>query len=300
VLAYSSSVTCTPAESEATADAASAGFAFPALEGSTISVARMTSSIKSARTARGQETIVEAVAHGVEIGPLQIGEVRTTATTRAKGRTGTAAAEIVRRWCRVQLAGEPPIEDCIDPTSPESQALIDQVNQTLGRVRISVPEVLMEATDGGYQAVVTKHPDVRAADIAVNDDESHTVPGLQLVIYDDGAEGRNRLVLQLAGVHAESRYGIQAIPDLIPTIFERLPHDLGRVVPRTDAKPTDDSSDNWLKRIMRQPRKAIRHAVRLLLNNPREFALLFLLLAILATPLYLTIRRRMFELEVTS
>lgn len=302
VLQYSSAVSCDPAGT-ASADAASAAFAFPGLEGSVISFARTTSSVRSVRTERGQETIVEAVAHGVQIGPLQIGEVRTTATTRAKGRTGTAAAEIVRRWCRVRLAGEPPIDDCIDPASAETRALIDQVNQALGRVRISVPDVQKEASPGGYQAVVTKHPDVRAADEAVNDDDSHTVPGLQLVVYNDGIEGRNRLVLQLAGVHAESRYGIQAIPELTPSILDRLPGDPGGVLqPGADVPLFEQPSPpgSLVKRVLRSPAKALREAVRLLVNNPREFALLFLLLTIIAAPLYLTIRRRMFETEVSS
>lgn len=302
-LQFSSSVTCDPAAAKATADAASAALAFPGLDGSVISVARTTSSVRSVRTARGQETMVEAVAQGVQIGPLRIGEVRTTATTMAKGRSGTATAEIVRRWCRVQLEGGSPIEDCVDPTSPDMRALIDQVNQALGRVRISVPDVLMEATPGGYQAVVTKHPDVRAADEAVNDDDSHTVPGLQLVIYNDGIEGRNRLVLQLAGIHAESRYGIQAIPDLSTSTVDRVPRDLGGLLqPAVDAPVPDRPSSPGaiVKKVLRAPAEAIRHALKLLVNNPREFALLFLLLTILAAPVYLTIRRRMFETEVAS
>lgn len=300
ILKYSSSVSCDPVAGTASANATSAAFAFPGLDDALVSVARMTSSVRSVHTERGQETIVEAVAHGVQIGPLQIGEVRTTATTRAKGRTGTAAAEITRRWCRVQLEGEPPIEDCVDPTSAETRALIDQANQGLGRIRISVPDVQKEATPGGYQAVITKHPDVRAADEAVNDDDSHTVPGLQLVVYNDGIEGRNRLILQLAGVHAESRYGIQAIPDLSSPV-DQLPVDLGDVPPPAAVVPDAPTLPGTVvKRLVPAVVDAAREVVRLLVNNPREFALLFLLLTILAAPVFLTIRRRMLETEVAS
>lgn len=216
------------------------------------------------------------------------------------GRAKTAAAEFLRRWCRVQVDGQPPIQDCVDPTSPDNLALIDQVNQALGRARVTVPDAELQATPGGYQAVVTKHPGVRAADEAVNDDDSHTVSGLQVVVYNDGPEGRNRIVLQLAGVHAESRFGIQPIPDLSSSILNRLPHVFDVPTPPIVTAPTETPPASIVKRIIRAPGRAIRGTVRWLVNNPREFALLFLLLTILATPVYLTIRRRLFEKAVTS
>ena len=40
---------------------------------------------------------------------------------------------------------------------------------------------------------------------------------MEIVLYNDGAGGRSRLVLQLAGVHTESRYGITPIPNLTGT-----------------------------------------------------------------------------------
>ncbi len=301
-LQSSSAVTCEPAAAKATADAVGAAVALPSLDGAIVTVARTSSSVRSLRTARGQETIVEAVAEGVRIGPLQIGEIRTTATTRAKGRTGTAAASLTRRWCRVHVDGEPPIEDCVDPSSPETRALIDQVNQVLGRIRIGVPEARSEATPGGYQAVVTKDPDVRAADEAVNDDDTHTVSGLELVLYNDGPEGRNRLVLQLAGVHAESRYAIQPIPDYDtePSIIDRLGPPEAPVVDGGPPTRPNAEQEPVLKRVFRKPAELIRRGIELLVNNPREFALLFLLLVIIATPVFLAIRRSIFETEVTS
>jgi hypothetical protein len=297
---FSSSVMCDPRAVKATADAAAAGLTLPDLADPIVSVARMTSSVRSVRTERGQETIVEAIAEGVRIGPLRIGEVRTIATTRAKGRSKTASATIDRRWCRVTIDGEPPTEDCIDPTSPENRATIDQVNQALGRARISVPDAAVDASAGGYQAVVTKSPDVRAADEAVNDDDSHTVSALQLVIYNDGPEGRNRIVLQLAGVHAESRYGIQPIPDIDNSRGADVPSLDVPVDNSSQVLPTDTSPGSAFKRFFRKPGRVLRHAIGWLVNNPREFLLLFLLLTILATPVYLTIRRRVFEQVVTS
>jgi len=64
--------------------------------------------------------------------------------------------------------------------------------------------------------VVIKHPDQFDADKTVNNDPSHTASAMEIIYYNDGGEGRNRLVVQLAGVHTESRYGINADPHVQP------------------------------------------------------------------------------------
>ncbi|HVM41693.1 MAG TPA: hypothetical protein VM618_13040, partial [Acidimicrobiia bacterium] len=208
--AVAANVACDSASGTASAAASAAPLAVPSPADPLVSVGKTWTDIATTRTDLGQVTVATAVAQGVRIGPLSIGEVRSLATSRAKGRTGTAAVDFERRWCGISLTealgavpdagvstpavpgvpGGPPTSpadpvfeaglltnDCIDPdTDPLARQLVDELNQAVGKVRVSIPDVRADATDGGYQAVVTKHPDVRAADQAVNDDDSHTVP----------------------------------------------------------------------------------------------------------------------------
>jgi hypothetical protein len=265
---------------------------------------------------------------GVEVGPLTIGTITTVATAKAHGRTDTAHAELEREWCDVQLNGTVVIESCEDPeNSDDIQRAIDTVNQSLQRVRLSIPAAEVSSSDGGYQGIVKKDPGVIAADRTINDDESETVPGLQVTVYNDNSEGRSRVITQFASVRAESRYGIVVLPEFYTPEFpngsskpgdgsregtspsvirtEPIPFVAGRPpsfgVQYLDARlAASDAEANGnigpertpLGQLIQNPLGALLEWLR---QSPREFALLFMVFSILALPVYLILRRRAFE-----
>lgn len=314
--AFTATVTCN-AELTAVAGQADVMRApLPSALGVSVTVGHLSSSIQSQATPEGQLTVATATAEDVTIGPLHIGSIRSTATSWARGRTGTAGVSVKREWCGVMLGDQGTASACVDPTTdPQIIALIDDLNQALGKVRLSVPDATASATPGGYQAVVSKHPEVVAADRAVNEDDSLTVSGLQIVVFNDGAEGRDRFIIQLAGVRTESRYAVVALPafeipefpelELIddpivealelaaaePPRFETLP-----AIPASFESP----APSILGRVLPAPLQALRNLFGWLRNNLTEAALLFLFLAILATPVYLFLRRRAFERAMAS
>lgn len=322
-LTFASNVTCDLSRVLGRASAASRAFSIAPPGTPGLTVARTAAQATSAKTGEGQVTTVTATAEGVVVGPLQIGRVYTQAVTKARGRTGTASTSLTRLWCGITIAGVA-VEHCIDPTTDENQAAIDDLNQGLQRLRITVPrangeEANGEATPGGYQAVVTKDSEVRAADSAVNDDDSHTAPGLQATFYNDGAEGRSRVVVQLAGVHAESRYGIVQIPQFttpgltLPTSLSAPAYTDGGFVPPRPGRlvgtagydeyfieqpvltARDEATEVLMDQVRRAPVSALRNFLNWLVNNPREAALLFVMWALLGFPVYLIARRRSFE-----
>ena len=299
-----------------------------------VSVARMFSVVDTVRDENGQTTTAMASARGIAVGPITIGEVRTQSTTRAHGRPGTTSSTIIRRWCGVQGPGFE-IPGCVDPMAPETQATIERLNDKLGKLRLEIIPAETTATPGGYQALVVKDPVVATADAAVNDDDSITVPGMQVIYYNDGWQGRNRYIVQLANVRNESRYGISESPDF--GLDESVPEDIADEPVEElqdivdDASPVlaiadppmelarDDAYEEYyelegalpasasrpfislpakgrpfLERLLRVPAAILKSAISLLVNNPGQFALLFALWSLLATPVYLALRRRSF------
>jgi hypothetical protein len=219
---------------------------------------------------------------------------------------------------------------CIDPTDPKNAEFLETLNRSLlGKLRISVPDPNGEdgegeASPGGFQAVLTKHEDQRGGDLVVNDDDTHAVAALEATYYNDGAEGRNRVIVQLASVHAEARYGITVVPDFGGVAgfdpgdgngsFEG--GDEPELGPPLDIPPAEEWVEegeifeialagdelpfgelvpgNPIGRILRTLPDALGDILRLLIQHPREFALLMLVFAILGTPAYLAYRRRQF------
>lgn len=350
VLASSSTV-CDAARTAVTTAAEAAGFSLAEAAEPVFSVARTASSVVSRRDpAQGQLTVAYASAEGVRLGPIVVREVRSFAITRAKGRTGTAETTLVRQWCGIGSADAEklehqtvlpiPTQECIDPASEANESFLSTVNAGLTKMRLSVPPAngpepragdrRGEATDGGYQAVVVKDPDVRAGDEGVNDDTTYTVSALEAVVYNDGWQGRSRVVVQLAGVHAESRYGIAKVPDFggfgppTTSTVDDAPPTTGESggesgdgssdvsggslpVPeeyfeefgsdetvRTVASRPFRGSSNPVLRLLQAPAEILKRAIELLVNHPREFALLFVMWSVLAAPGYLFLRRRAF------
>lgn len=154
----------------------------------------------------GNVTEASASAYGVEIGPVRIAEIATTATTVAHGRPGTAEASFSRTISGVTAPGFS-CQQC----DPEQVAEV--LNQVLGLrvlVRVPAPDPAYhpEGSDGGYQALVTKDQQLAVSERTVNADPTDTVVGLEIIVYTDGGAGRSRQIFQFAGVHAESHYGI--------------------------------------------------------------------------------------------
>jgi hypothetical protein len=223
----SSEVGCNASQPGASASSSQGVLALPSAADPQLSVARTFSSSRSIRTAEGQVTVSYASASGVKIGPLSIAEVRSLAVTKARGRSGTTDGVLVRQLCGLSTqAADATVTEpgCVDAASGQVKAYFEQLNgAVLQKAQLSVPEGTVQETPGGYQAVVTKHPGQRAADQTVNDDDSHTVAALQVTLYNDGSQGRNRLVVQIAGVHAESRYGVVELPDFATGFDDAAP-----------------------------------------------------------------------------
>lgn len=329
----SSAVQCDASVAGASARASAHGLAYPDADAPVISIGHTWTDTTTSKTLKGQVTTATAIVEGVRVGPLMIGELRSVAATQARGRSGTATVEHSRTWCRISIDGladflpdadeensmdVPPshvndgvvTDGCVDPDEDkQTRELLDELNQALGRIRFSVPPASTEATDGGYQAVATKDPNVRAADQAVNDDDSHTVPALQAVIYNDGPEGRSRVIAQFAGVHTEARYGIVLLPDFdvpefpdvdLPAITTDpfVPPTVAGTRARTIEDPVriitigNEPPDNPLAQFFNAPAQVLQQFLSWLINNPLEAALLFMLLSLLASPIYLTLRAR--------
>lgn len=309
-------VACDGTARRASGSASSAVLALPETGEPTIAVGRSTSAATTTLTAEGVVTTVTATATDVLVAGITIGRVETSVTTKAHGRTGTTKVSFSRRITDVNGPG-------IACASCDPAAVVSAVNAALGqRVRASLPDVTQTASPKGYQALVLKDPQLRDSDRALNDDDTFTVAGLQVVLFNDGRFGRSRVVVHLAGVQAESRYGIFVLPDatdgvdaaggpdLLPAVD--VPGgsvDVPSVTVGVDPVPVaaDTSIAGQLAPVVANlasgnPAKAAVEAVkvgtRLIVSHPREFALLLTMWSLLAAPAYLGLRRRWMHEEL--
>jgi len=326
----SSHASCDAAHAVGDASSSTAAFSVTGPGEPTVAVGHVTSSITSAITKEGQETVATATATGVRVGPLTFGQVMSSAHTKAHGRNGTAKAEFVRQWCNISNGGTPLVGGCIFPDDPDNKATIDRLNTLIGKIRISAPDVDTQGTPGGAQAVVIKNEHQQDADKTVNNDPSVTASAMEITYYNDGAEGRNRVVTQLAGVRTESRYGITPVPTFNPGPQTTTPAPTPEpdapstvetpAAPAPSAASTPDtfttpsgqrvvtitarpvSSTHVLRlpapgrplveRILRVPGEILKAGINLLVENPIMLLKLASVWTLLATPLYLALRRR--------
>jgi hypothetical protein len=273
--------------------AARAGIAVPGGGGAPLlAVAEATSSVRAVLTPQGIATTVAAVAAGVRIGDVTIGRVATAVTTVAHGRTGTAAVAFSRLISDVHGPG-------IDCLRCDPEAVVAALNRALGlRVRARLPEAMELASPRGFQAVAVKDPAQRDSDRTMNDDDTFEVAGLELVLYNDGSFGRSRLVVHLAGVRAESRYGIFLLPEERPgeRVVTPLPPPSPPRVPvaQAPAQPPPGPSPGVRRilRILRVPGDLVAGGFGLVVSNPKEFVMLFGTWSLIAAPVALALRRR--------
>jgi len=319
-----------------------------------VSVSRVESRVDTIHDPeKGQYTRAQAIATGVIVGGVSIDEIVSEATTQAKGHDGSALTTFHRVWCGIHARDASGVDlfppACFDPDDPANAPIvqtINTVNQRAGRVWITLPPLEQTKTPHGYQAIVQKDVDAQASDTGVNHDSTATVPGMQITVFNDGAEGGNRMVVQLANVQADSEYGVITVPDfgqgggdtttttpVVPTTAA-LPAVTTRSQPsaprtstvsrtrRVTKKPParreasrisrpatrvpmknvsaveplhaqlPGAGQNIIERALRAPAQILRDAIHLLVTRPGDFALLFCLWSLLATPIYLFMRRR--------
>lgn len=306
----SGKVSCDGSKRAADAVASSSALALPDVANPTFAVARTTSASKTELTAAGVVTTVSSGAYGVHIAGVTIGRIETAVTTKAHGRTGTTSVSFKRTFADVTG----PNLACV---SCKPEQVVAAINTAVGqRARASLPEGQTTASPRGFQAVAVKDPELRDSDRALNDDDTFTVAGLQVVIYNDGRFGRSRAVVQLAGVQSESRYGIFVNPEVGEgTVGDALTGEVSSELSAADVDvsvigfgpdplaPVAASSGSALGDALGtvgdvasaaalMPPRLVAKGISLVVHNPRELALLAGLWSMLAAPLYLGLRRR--------
>jgi hypothetical protein len=181
-------------------------------DGLDVSVARATTSTKiRLDKAKGLVTTATARLEGIHIDGISIASLTSTATSFAHGRNGTAGTV----FDKPQIAGVsgPGVPSC---DACDFDAVVNALNTALaGRAefrRVFPEPDLAKGSPGGYQAGILKSQKQQASDSSLSADRSVEVPALELVVYNDNpAEGRARQVYQLAGVRADSHYGIELL-----------------------------------------------------------------------------------------
>jgi len=291
-----SSAECDKATQLANASADTAVLALPGATAPVLSIAHASSTVGTAKTAEGIVTTVTATASGIRIGDIfTIGRVHTEATTKAHGRSATTVAQFKRAISDVHGPGIDCAAIC------DTKAVVDAFNQAFasqGRMRALDPFSL--ASPHGYQGLVVKDPGLRASDSVILNDDSDTFNGLDLIINNEGfnentsgPNARSSLLVGLAGVHAESRYGIFPIAiggSGTQPPFSPITNQVPGVITGPPPNPGNLLGNNQPP--MPTPAQVVRQVWRLIVNNPGEAALLFALLLALGSPVYLGMRSR--------
>ncbi len=158
----------------------------------------------------GIETISKATVKGIDIGGvIGIDEMNVSATSVAKGYAtdagSSAHVETKREFIGLSIAGQRQCAVC-DP-----KEVVNAINSFIGPIgyaRAAAPESdWAGGTVRGTKAVVQKNLPLQDADRVTNDDGSTEWPGLEIVLYRDGAtRGRGRWELQFGGVFSQAQF----------------------------------------------------------------------------------------------
>jgi hypothetical protein len=344
-----STVSCDATTQATTASSELAAGGLPGIPNPTVSIAHASSQTTSQLTDHGLVTTASATATGINIGgQFSIGRVYTQAITQAHGRSGTTQAG----FTRVISDAHGPGLDCAATCDP--QQVVNAINQQFSghlAVVMAPPEKL--ATPHGYSAVVAKDPGQRSVDQLLNDDDTVTFDGLDVVLIDDNSYGsldrvtfdsagnpqfqpgapaggnRSRFVVGLAGIQAESHYGVFPLVEggggggggtsavtgslgtpneagtpgseyVIPPNIARGEGIIGVPGYRLASSPGTPAQvkhhpglvSRLLHGLLRPFQEALKKFWALIINHPVEAVLVFLILSLLAIPLYLGYRRR--------
>jgi hypothetical protein len=252
----------------------------------------------------GVVSTVTATAKGITVlgEVLKIGDVQTTATSKAHGRKGSAKSEFKREVSKVFLNGNLLCEkDC------DTQTVADTVNRNLaGRVRIEFPspEERSEASPGGYQALIRRVPGEALEETILNEQppDRLEVPGMVITVFQDVLVP-GRTVTELAAVETEARYGISLLggdfEDTLPLLdlpgegpLFGLPAgadlDAGGSLSDISGGTGGGSSDQPQGIVSGTP---VSTAGRLIWNGLRSGLKLWPIWAVLLAPIYLSARR---------
>jgi hypothetical protein len=277
---------------------AQAGLARPAsLEGVTIGYA--SSSVSSLHLPTGgMGTVAQAIVKDVDIlDRVHIGSLETDASTWAHGLPHTAGARLVRTFSNVQIDTNGDGTPDFSCTVCEPDAVAAAANAALlGTASVTIPGVdkafYPNGSPGGYQAVIEKDRYQSYADRSLNDDDELEVPGLQIVLYNDAHAGRTRHVVQIAGVEAESHYGIYLLPtgetQPPPPIVTPPAVTLPPVVP-AKVTPPSPVTRSFVERVVTK----LKQGIGFFATGARRAGLLGALWLFLLLPVYLGVRRRL-------
>ena len=272
------------------------------IDGTGVTVTRATSST-SVRLdpVKGLVSTAEAKVEGLRIGNVTIGYLKSTATSYAKGRKGTAFTEYPVP--EVGYIEGPGVPHCA--TGCNLDAVITQLNNAFsGRMEFRRPPPqsdLIEGSPGGYEAGVLKSQKQKASDNSLSGDSSVEIPALEVIVYNDNpAIGRARQVFQFAGVRVDSHYGIQPIEASLGGVGGEVVGD-GSAADGSALDEVDDGlplpsaivspPENPIVRFFRQAVAGVLEGLRILFANPREALLMATVWALLAAP-FLAARRR--------
>lgn len=150
---------------------------------------------------------VVSTVRGLEVPGGHIGLIQTKATSRAKGRAGTATTTYERRFCGIDL---PTLQrsGCGDPKAVATA--LAKVIGRYGEVRLRDPDkVLAAGTPGGYLAAVQRDRLEAFSDKFISRDSSNAVPALEIIVYNDSQNrGAGRQIFGFAAVEVSSTYAI--------------------------------------------------------------------------------------------
>jgi len=168
----------------------------------------------------------EAFARGIDInlpgGSLHLGSVEQTAAAHSGGGPRTASATRQVQVSDVAItAGGQEVRLCEGVCETDPQGLAAQINSAfpgLIHVEFPPPDDRFRASGygspGGYQAVIQASPAEEYGDQQFNGmpaGESTFLPGMRIVLYDDGRTQLDREVLDLAGVQVDTQLGRQPL-----------------------------------------------------------------------------------------
>ena len=201
----------------------------------------------------------------------------------------------------------------------------ERLNQDLrgrGKIRFRPPDpTLLAGSRSGYKAGVRRPASDEFEDVRISRDLSPALPAMELVLYNgDSPNAPGRQFFHFAGVQAATSYGIACLygerpdgrcagadegfvdeegPESGPTAGPGGPEVVTIVEPgeRTTVAVGGGAGGggtrrSLLRRIVEAPVRLLADVLRLLFANPREFALMAAVWALLYAPCYLGERRR--------
>lgn len=265
------------------------------------------------------QSTVTAVAQGVAVGDLHIGEIRSKAVSSSNGRPkrpNLSTHEITIADVRL---GDTRLCDqvCADPEKLERDLNTLAGSRALFRTghgpNSGRDRTLLEGSPRGAQTAVQKSVARQASDRALVGDFTVEVPALEVTVFNDNTSwGRARQIYQFAGVASSATYNIVLRPTFAP--FDDDPGlsdepSVGESTPfagLVEAVGGDNEGDFALPtaRVVREGGseesgglagvfKAVARGIRLFFSDPRHALLLLTAWALLGSPAVLSRRRRL-------